>query len=135
MYVRALTAEQINNAVTPETVNEHVDLSGTFDPERSQIIWTGSTVKMNVTSLDLSGLIRIRINTKAGIEIANIVVSMAPAVGFQGSNQFNSPAMWGVGDNNLYVRVYREGSGDLTMDLHARNEQTDYVIAQLERVG
>ncbi len=67
MYVRAITAEQINAAVTAETVNNHVDLSGVFDPSRKSEVWVGYALEVDVGALSIpdDSLIEVTMATEA----------------------------------------------------------------------
>lgn len=58
MYVRALTAEQINDAV---------DFSGVFDPGRRSEVWNGYALEVDVDALSISdgSLIEITMATEA----------------------------------------------------------------------
>ena len=49
-YQKRLTSAHINAMVAAETVNQLVDLSGTFDPARENTVWVGDseTVDMAV---------------------------------------------------------------------------------------
>lgn len=58
MYTRRLTAADINNAVTAETVNELADLSGVFDPTRLGTVFSGSAASVDVVD---SGLYLVKV--------------------------------------------------------------------------
>lgn len=52
MYVRALTAEQINSAV---------DFSGVYDPSRVAAVWSGSSHSIDAGALGLGDEFRVRL--------------------------------------------------------------------------
>ncbi|SIS97899.1 hypothetical protein SAMN05421686_10727 [Thalassolituus maritimus] len=129
MYVRAITAEQINAAVTAETVNNHVDLSGVFDSSRSEVVFSGETSQFNISTSEY-GIYEI-------------------AAGYAGASNPNLVGMFsitsdGVNDHVTHGTIASGSAGRLsashnttydTLGVYTLSEGQDIFIMKVVRVG